>query len=247
MNRITRKKNSDYTIISNVFLRDSNLSIKAKGFLAVVMGLPENWEFTINGICSILKEGKTSIYNVINELKENGYCRTEQSRGENGMIQGLDYTFYETPNTEKQESDYPQTENPYVDNPPQLNKEEIKYENNKEEDKSSSKKDIDDFVDAIYKMYPTKCPKRNTSLGKCSKDKERIRRLLRTYTMEQIAAVVKYEIDTKYGKEWMQNFSTFLNNFPDPDSIDELNKSRSADEQKSNDDDRLIINGVEYR
>lgn len=130
----------------------------------------------------------------------------------------------------------------------QLSYNKESYNNNKEEeDKSSSKKDIDDFVDAIYKMYPTKCPKRNTSLGKCSKDKERIRRLLRTYTMEQIAAVVKYEIDTKYGKEWMQNFSTFLNNFPDPDSIDELNKSRSADERKSNDDDRLIINGVEYK
>ena len=30
---------------------------------------------------------------------------------------------------------------------------------------------------------------------------------------------VKHEIETKYGIQYMQNFSTFLNNFPDPQTI----------------------------
>lgn len=78
-----------------------------------------------------------------------------------------------------------------------------------------------DFVDMIYSLYPTKCPKRGVSLGKSKKDKERINKLLKTYTKEQIESVVRKEVDAKYNKEYMQNFSTFLNNFPDPLCVDE--------------------------
>lgn len=76
---------------------------------------------------------------------------------------------------------------------------------------------IDDFVIRMYAYYPSKCPKRGMSTGKCSKDKDRIRKLLKTYSMEQIDAVFKHEIDSKYGIAYLSNFSTFLNNFPDPD------------------------------
>lgn len=116
MNKITRIKSKDFTIISNVFLRDKNLSLKAKGFLSVVMGLPEDWEFTISGICAILKEGKTAVYNTINELKDAGYCRMEVCRSDKGVILGNDYNFRENP-----DEDYPHTENRDMDNQPQLN------------------------------------------------------------------------------------------------------------------------------
>lgn len=119
--------------------------------------------------------------------------------------------------------------------------------NHKEEiDKSISKKDekndVDAWIDKMYSIYPTKCPCRNMQLGKCSKDKERIRKLLKSYTKEQIEKVIRNEVDTKYGKSYMSNFSTFLNNFPDPNCIE-----FGADECKLHDDDKLIINGVEYR
>lgn len=117
MNKIIRKKNQDYTILSNVFLKDKELSIKAKGFLAVVMGLPENWDFSINGICTILKEGKSAIYNVIDELKTQNYCNVKVCRDEKGRIIGNDYTFYEEPYMEKPHSEEPHPENPDMDNP----------------------------------------------------------------------------------------------------------------------------------
>lgn len=158
MNKITRKKNSDYTVVSNVFLRDKNLSIKAKGFLAVVMGLPDNWEFTINGICSILKEGKTAVYNAINELKDAGYCKAKRIQNGKGIIQGYDYSFFEMPQCEEQDSDNPHAEKPHMDNQSQLSKEEIKYETNKEErDKSLSKKDAkDELFEECWKAYQRK-------------------------------------------------------------------------------------------
>ena len=89
----------------------------------------------------------------------------------------------------------------------------------KEKEILKEKTDDDVFVDNIYAMYPAKCPIRNTSLGKCSKDKDRIRKLLKTYSKEDIEKVVTHEVDEKFGKSMMQNFSTFLNNFPDPNSL----------------------------
>lgn len=75
------------------------------------------------------------------------------------------------------------------------------------------------FIEYIYKLYPSNCPKRGTSTGKSTKDKDIIRRLLKKYTKEQIEAGVKKEIDERYGKQYMRNFSTFLNNFPDPNDL----------------------------
>lgn len=147
MNIVKREKSKNYTTISNVFLRDKNLSIKAKGFLAVIMSLPEDWEFTINGICSVLKEGRTAIYSAIQELKDCGYCNVDICRNEKGLITGNDYTFRESPKLEEQYNEKPHTENLNADNETQINKEETKnrideIKKEKEEiDKSISKKD----------------------------------------------------------------------------------------------------------
>ena len=164
MNKVTRKKTSKYTTISNGFLRDNNLSLKAKGFLTVVMALPDNWDFSIKGICSVLKEGKTSVYSAVQELKENRYCKTTPSRDEKGLIIGLDYVFYEEPyeeepNKEEPQQDNPHTENRDMDNMPQLNTKDDKESNrtkdlpNKERiDKSIPKKKakFDVYADLSY-------------------------------------------------------------------------------------------------
>lgn len=235
MNKVSRRKTSKYTTISNVFLRDKNLSLKAKGFLTVIMALPDDWDFSIKGICSILKEGKSAVYGVVQELKENRYCKTTPSRDEKGLILGLDYMFYEEPYEEEPQQDNPHTENRDMDNMPQLNTKDDKENNRtkdlpKEEgiDKSIPKKkadnDADEFVDRMYALYPSKCPKRGAYLGKSQKDKAKIKSLLKTYSESDIEFVIRWEIAQKYNKAYMLNFSTFLNNFPDPTQIEGYNE-----------------------
>lgn len=131
--------------------------------------------------------------------------------------------------------------------------------NNRQETKEESttnanvtRKEQDDtetFVDYIYSLYPTKCPVRKTSLGKCFKDKERIRRLLKAYSREDIEKVVKREVQTKLGKQYMKNFSTFLNNFPDPNNLFEEQTLELDVENKSvvEQNAPLIIDGQIYR
>lgn len=98
--------------------------------------------------------------------------------------------------------------------------------------------DVNDFVDKMYDIYPCRCPKRNASTGKSHKDKERIKRLLKLYSEEQIEQVIRAEVDNNYGVNYMKNFSTFLNNFPEPQS------ATAKVEIKANE---LVINGVRYQ
>ena len=104
-----------------------------------------------------------------------------------------------------------------------------------------------EFVDRMYHLYPTKCPKRKTSLGKSHKDKQRIKKLLKTYSMEQIELVFQHEIEEKLGKQYMQNFSTFLNNFPDPDTIIEDVTTTAVDLGEGDNKSQIVINGQIYR
>lgn len=123
MNRVKAVKNKGYTVINNGFLRDPGLSLKAKGLMAMVMSLPEDWDFTISGIVSIIKEEKTAVYSAIDELMKSGYCKRERVQGGNGLFAGYEYEFIEIPY-----SDFPCTDFPYTENRKQINKEEINKE-----------------------------------------------------------------------------------------------------------------------
>lgn len=157
MNKVTRKKNENYTTISNVYLRDIRLSLKAKGFLTVVMSLPDTWDFSIKGICKVLKEGTTAVYNTIDELKTNGYCEVTSSRDDKGMFLGNDYIFFEEPHLEEPNKDYPCAENPNMDNGTQISKEEKKALIEKKKERNDYP---DDFEEA-YVDYRRKGNKAN--------------------------------------------------------------------------------------
>ena len=60
-------------MLSNSFLRSSNLSLASVGLLGRVMGLPDDWDYSVAGLVFICKEGKTAIDSALKELKNIGY------------------------------------------------------------------------------------------------------------------------------------------------------------------------------
>jgi predicted transcriptional regulator len=124
MERITRKKNENFTVISNEILKNENVSLKAKGLHCVIMGLPNNWDFTIKGMAAILKDKTTAIYSAINELIEAGYCKriyyTKEYEGKK-VRGGVEYIFYENLNLENLDLD-----NLNLENQPQIRTKEKK-------------------------------------------------------------------------------------------------------------------------
>lgn len=101
-------KSRNYTVMSNTHLKDKRLSLKAIGLLSIVLGLPEDWHYTVNGLVGIVKDGKDSVESAIKELKKNGYLRVEKiyPNANSNRIQ-YQYTFFENP----QEVDFQPLEN----------------------------------------------------------------------------------------------------------------------------------------
>lgn len=81
-------------------------------------------------------------------------------------------------------------------------------------------------IDEIYKAYPSKCPRRMQSTGKCGKDKDRIRILLtkKGKTKEEILRAIRQTINEG---AYLKNFSTFLNNLPEIDDEVEIDQTPS--------------------
>jgi len=124
------ERTRDYTVMCNCHLKDTGLSLKAKGLLSMMLSLPDEWNYNTRGLAAICKEGVDAIGSAIRELEERGYIVRRQLRGENGRITDTEYTIYERPQREDPpapEPDAPEPdapgpasprpENPYVAGP----------------------------------------------------------------------------------------------------------------------------------
>ncbi|HIR48801.1 MAG TPA: helix-turn-helix domain-containing protein [Candidatus Faecimonas gallistercoris] len=112
------EKNNNYTVMSNYHLRDKNLSYKAKGLLSFMLSLPEDWDYSLAGLCKISKEGRDGIRSILKELQEHHYLEIEKVRGNKGYFE-YNYLIYEVPYFVELDNgkDYPDTENPHLDSP----------------------------------------------------------------------------------------------------------------------------------
>ena len=92
-------KTRDYTVMSNYHLKDNSISLKAKGLLSQMLSLPEEWDYTVEGLCSINKENRTAIESALDELKKVGYLVVTKllpNQTKSGRIE-YQYDIYETP------------------------------------------------------------------------------------------------------------------------------------------------------
>lgn len=88
-------KSNNYTVVDNSFLRLKNLSLKAKGLMTLCLSLPENWNYTINGLITLSTDGRASVTSALNELKAAGFLVVTSGKDEKGYYKSI-YTFYET-------------------------------------------------------------------------------------------------------------------------------------------------------
>lgn len=113
-------KTKDYTVISNFHFKDKALSLKAKGLLSQMLSLPDDWDYTVAGLCSINKESKSAIQAALKELEDAGYLirtRTQDGKGRFDYI----YDIYEKPRHGEPRTENRFTENRRTENQPLLN------------------------------------------------------------------------------------------------------------------------------
>lgn len=112
------EKTNNYTVMSNYHLKDKNLTYKAKGLLSFMLSLPDDWDYSTNGLVAISKEGRDGIRAILKELQEHHYLKIEKVRDKKGCFE-YNYLIYEIPYMIEPDYSkiYPDTENPPLDNP----------------------------------------------------------------------------------------------------------------------------------
>ena len=116
--RIIRVKHStNFTQIHNEFLRNPNVSWKAKGLLCTIMSLPDEWTVKKTTLNQFSSDGRDATIRAFNELQKNGYViqMNKYSKDERGRFTSIVYLI----------SDKPITENQNTDNKEQINNEEL--------------------------------------------------------------------------------------------------------------------------
>ena len=99
MSKFTVKKSDNFTILPNNILKNKDMSLKAIGLLCKMLSLPEDWDYSVEGLCRICKEGQTSINSALKELKDNRYLvvRKLNSRESGKGVFVYEYCVYEEP------------------------------------------------------------------------------------------------------------------------------------------------------
>ncbi len=119
------ERTRDYTVMSNYHLKDTSLSLKAKGLLSMFLSFPEDWNYSTRGLAAICKEGVDAIGSTIKELEKAGYIIRRQLRGANGRITDTEYIIYEkpqpqeppAPDADEPDMPPPDTASPHTENP----------------------------------------------------------------------------------------------------------------------------------
>lgn len=78
------------------YLLDNKISLKAKGLLCILLSLPDDWNYSINGLVEICKESKTAVTSALGELRKYGYIRLECTHNDDGTFEYV-YTAFEQP------------------------------------------------------------------------------------------------------------------------------------------------------
>lgn len=147
--------------IPNEWLRDPNISYKAKGLLAYLCSHEPEYQIKFRQIISQSQDGERSVRAAMTELKNAGYLVTRRTTDSRGYNAGLNYTLVDPKNPELQNPtlDNPTLENPTLDNAVALEdnitKKTTNTENNRE---SKASKILSDWKpsQSVIDDYQTK-------------------------------------------------------------------------------------------
>ena len=67
---LRKEKKGNYTVVDNAIFKDKELSMKSIGLLCIMLALPDNWNYSIAGLVSIVSDGESAVRSALKELEE---------------------------------------------------------------------------------------------------------------------------------------------------------------------------------
>lgn len=120
---LRKQQKSQYTVIDQSIFKDNTLSNKALGMLCRMLSLPNEWEFSVEGLATLSTDGVSAVRSQLNELEEHGYLTRNYVRGE-GKYSGIEYVVSEVPMCDFPKSENLISKNLISENHPQSNTKE---------------------------------------------------------------------------------------------------------------------------
>lgn len=146
------EKNREYVVMNNKFLRNKQMSLKAKGLLALCLSLPDDWDYSINGLVAICKENITSVRSGLKELEEHGHLKINKKKNDKGRFI-YEYVIYEIPDIENLYVDNLKVEKPLVENNRQQSIDLKSIEKQSIEEEIYIDKGVNPSIIPLYKDY----------------------------------------------------------------------------------------------
>lgn len=220
-----------YTVLNNGIFRDENLSAKSLGILAKMLSLPDNWEFSETGLCSIFKkDGRDSIRSGLKELEENGYLVRSRIRDDSGKLTSVEWTVSDRPMFEKPMLENPMLENPMLENRTQYNTKEYNTKEFITKDippiSPKGEKDCSDLFNQFWAAYPKHIAKQSAvkAFEKLKPDEKLLETMLKALEMQ------------KESKQWEKDGGAFI-----PYPATWLNQRRWEDELPQVETDNVFL------
>lgn len=85
-----------FGVIPNELLNNKSISLKSKGLYAYMQSKPDNWNFSVAGLHTQLKEGRDGITASLLELEKEGWMCRNKFKDEKGMWD-VEYHLYSSP------------------------------------------------------------------------------------------------------------------------------------------------------
>ncbi|WP_121633613.1 helix-turn-helix domain-containing protein [Tropicibacter alexandrii] len=78
-------------------MRDTTISIEARGLLALMMGMGDDWTYRMSDLMKRCQVGKDKYQRMIRELKAAGYLEVVPVKSDSGKMDGFDYVIHDEP------------------------------------------------------------------------------------------------------------------------------------------------------
>lgn len=91
------KHKMNYTVISNMPIKETSLSAEALGVLLYLYSQPDNWRLTHQDLMRRFKVCRDRAYAIIGELRDAGYVTRHPMRTPRGHIIGWEYVVSDQP------------------------------------------------------------------------------------------------------------------------------------------------------
>lgn len=131
--RIKSGRKQRFTVLYKSAIEDKRLPLDARGLLAIMVGLPDGWQYSVKGLAAYVGVSKDTIRRLLEKLEKVGYLTRDQTHDANGHFAGNVYVLQDeapplSENTDNGESR--QREKPSSGFPTQINTKRTKDRKN---------------------------------------------------------------------------------------------------------------------